>query len=232
MKIIYAFAVAVLFFALPALAQTNFQNLNFEAATDLPVVSQGNAVLVPVANALPEWTVFEGGAQQSQMFYNGVSLGAPLVTLVGPNSGPPNAPFPPLAGSYSATLDDGEGGDGTAAIAQTGTVPMQTESLQFLANGDVSDIFGYLSVSFNGQNLPIFTLTTGPNSDLYGCDLSGLAGQTGELQFTENPSTRSAGVTYLDNIIFSPDAIPEPGTWALMLCGAGLFTFGKWKRMR
>ena len=210
-----------------ARGQGAFQNLNFESPINLPTPNPTNQpVVVPVGNALPGWTVYQSGIQQSQMFYNGVSLGAPLVTLVGPSTGGngfTGSGHPALAGNYSATVDDGEASEGpTAAIAQTGFVPGFAKSVQFIASGDVSSVFGFLAVSFNGQNLPLVTLTPGANYDLYGCDISGFAGQTGELRFTENPSTRSAGVTYLDNIAFSNQPVPEPATWALLLCGAGL----------
>ena len=228
--------VAVLFAAVCVQGQGTFQNLNFESANNLPAVTLGQAVFVPVGNAFPGWTVYEGGTQQSQLIYNGVSLGAPLVTLVGTNTGyyyygTRSTPLPlPLAGNYSASLDNGEGGSGTAALAQTGFVPGFAKSLQFIAAADVSDSVGYLSVSFNGQNLPLFMLTPGANYDLYGCDISVFAGQTGELRFTENLNTTPIGVAFLDNIAFSNQPVPEPATWLLLVCGAGLIGLARRQR--
>lgn len=206
--------------------QGNFTNLDFESAYGLPNPPPTQPSLEPVANALPGWTVYEGQSTPTEIFFNGISAGGVLVTLVGTNgSGIP----PALAGNYSVTLDAGEGSSGNipASIVQSGTIPASAESLTFIASGDVSDGNGYLTLSFNGQNIPFTTLSTGQTYNTYGADISGLAGQMGQLGFTENPGTYIFGITYLDNIQFTSSTIPEPGTWALILFGAGLIGVGK-----
>jgi hypothetical protein len=215
-------------------AQGTFQNLNFESANNLPTVSPGQTAFVPATNALPGWAVYEGGAQESQVLYNGISLGAPLVTLVGPNTGPPGSGHSALVGNYSATIDDGEGGSGpaSAAIGQTAVIPGSARSLTFLASGDIADTAGSLAVTFNGQNLAFVPLAPGPNYEQYGCDISALAGQAGELRFAENPVGIPIGVTYLDDIAFSAQSLPEPGTLALLACGAVMLGQRWWMRKR
>jgi hypothetical protein len=106
---------------------------------------------------------------------------------------------------------------------------MTAKAVLFDASGSVTG--GALTAAFNGQNLPVFTLAPAPNSEEYGVDISAYAGQTGLLSFSDNPVAQNfSGEVVLDAISFSPNVIPEPSTWALMLCGVVLFAFGKWKR--
>jgi hypothetical protein len=113
------------------------------------------------------------------------------------------------------------------SIAETGQIPAGTQSLRFLANDPQSALF----VTFNGQNLPLFQ----QDQYDYAADLSALAGRTGELRFGATPVTATyAGVNgtpitilrdatvVLDAISFSIQPVPEPGTGALLLCGAAL----------
>jgi hypothetical protein len=216
MKLARLFCILVFGYEFSVLGQGTFQNLNFEGAFGLP--SSTSPVLVPVTNALPGWTVYEGGTQVNQVFYNGVSAGSALVTLIGTNPAGPF--FPALDGNYSATLDAGEtsSGFGAAAIGQTGTVPSSAKSIIFIANFKTSA----LSLSFDGQVIPIFQLAASAGYQTYGGDISAYAGQTGELQFTESPTPANEfNISYLDDIQFSMNPIPEPSTWALLALGGG-----------
>jgi hypothetical protein len=206
-------------------AQATFQDLSFLAATNLPTIGP---TLVPVSNAFPGWTVYEGGVQATQVAYDGVSAGSVAVTLVGTNVARPDSP--PLEGNYSATLDGGETGTGLgpAEIAQTGTIPPSTESLFFTANYNV---FGYLTLAFNGQNLPYAEVSSTANYQVYGANISEFAGETGLLSFTETPTSSTPfPIAYLNDIQFSNQQIPEPQTWALLLCGAGALAAGRRKQ--
>jgi hypothetical protein len=215
---IYSSVFAVLIFsgATQAQGQGTFQNLNFESAFGLPPTPSG-PVLVPTTNAFPGWSVSDVGSPETQVFYNGVSAGSALVTLISAN---PAGPFyPALNGNYSATLDAGVvgGGYGPASIYQTGTIPNTSRSLTFNVLGDVAA----LQVSFGGNDFPFLLVNSGPNYNTYGADVSAYAGQTGELRFTENSTAADKfAIAYLDNIAFSPNSIPEPQTWALMFCSA------------
>jgi hypothetical protein len=194
-----------------------FVNLDFEHPT-LPLNPVNS--MVPIGAALPGWTGYAGTTQLSsgtQIWYDTISLGAAAISLQGPGSTEPI-----LQGSYTVGLQGSSAGaPESVGIGQTGQVPMTAESLLFLGTQG-----GNLQVTFNGQLLPTVQLGIGPNGVQYGADISAFAGQTGQLLFTAPPN----GGDFLDNIQFSPNVIPEPSMWALMLCGARLLAFGKWKR--
>ncbi|MBE0543896.1 MAG: PEP-CTERM sorting domain-containing protein [Verrucomicrobia bacterium] len=64
-------------------------------------------------------------------------------------------------------------------------------------------------------------MDTGPNYDIFGVDVGGLAGLTGELRFTAVPFAGGGfGGVRLDNIFFSEQPIPEPSVAALFAFGA------------
>jgi hypothetical protein len=98
-----------------------------------------------------------------------------------------------------------------AAIAQSGTVPTTALSVRFYSASG----WGTPAVYFSGRLLTATVLGSGPNgSELNGADISSFAGQFGELRFE--------GGGILDNIFFSPQAVPEPGVLALLALGGVL----------
>jgi hypothetical protein len=103
---------------------------------------------------------------------------------------------------------------GDASLFQTGLVPAGTKTLSFFA-----DSYGPFSVSLGGTNLNLISSpVAGQNYALYEADISAFAGQTAELQFTafaQNPYDNQIHWLSLDDILLSPDAIPEPGAFAL-----------------
>ncbi|MEY4388156.1 MAG: hypothetical protein RLY20_3439 [Verrucomicrobiota bacterium] len=194
-----------------------FINLNFENPI-LPLSPSGG--MVPTANAIPGWTAYNGQAVQANIFYNGLSLGGSMVSLNDVNASGGGLNPRPIEGGYSAfMLGSFFSNPISAAIGQTGTISVGTQSLSFWAGGS-----GFV-VTFNGQPINCFATGGAANYSIFAADISAYAGQTGELRFTS-----PAGATLLlDNIQFSSTAIPEPTT--LSLFSLGLLALGwHWRK--
>lgn len=185
-----------------SLGQGAFQNLDFEAATNVPAPGYSLAV----TNALPYWVAFSGTNPLSTIPCND-STSIPAVGLVG-TTNKTGIPF----GHFVVSLHD------FGSISQTGLVPTNAESLLF----DV--IFGPptpFAVSLDGQNLSYMAISNALDSDgqsytIYGAEISAFAGQVEILTF----SAVDGGT--LDNIQFSPISIPEPSTISLICLGSGV----------
>ncbi len=72
-----------------------------------------------------------------------------------------------------------------------------------------------MQVTFGGQPVPVFELGRTSSYLILGGDTSSFAGQTGELRFTMPSVLFSFNIPYLDNIQFSNQQVPEPGTLGL-----------------
>ena len=211
--------VAVCSLTLSVVAQSTFQNLNFEQA-NLPVVPPGQpGGLVATSNAIPGWTAYYGDVLVPQITYNDMSLGAVNISILGPNW----EFFPILQGSYSVLLQSGLVASTTmtpASIAQTGLIPESALSVQWsaaLIGGDASQ----LAISIGAQNLPIVPMSTTGGYTVYGADVSAFAGTTTELRISSVPALQSPYNWFLiDSIAFSSQPIPEPGTLGLFALGA------------
>jgi len=176
----------------------SFTNLDFESAN----LSGYSAGSVPAADAIPGWTAYFGGVLRTNISYN-VS---PVVVFGGDILGT-NGGYHPFQGSYYYYLLGS--GSSPAVISQSGTVPVTARSLTFMSS---TPAWG--GVSFNGQILSLWDL----GRHVYGADISGFAGETGELRFES--SAYPGGLGYLiDNIQFSDQPIPEPGTLGLVALG-------------
>jgi hypothetical protein len=204
-----------------AFGQGAFQNLDFEDAqfATPPTPRQ----FVPASTGLPGWSVFVNSVQRTVLDYDSMSLGGSMVSLIDHQF-----PYPQygsvIDGSYTVMLFAG-GGPGplfNASIAQTGTIPVDSLSLQFVSYQHAD--YGALLVSFGGTSLGFQPLKTLPSGYvLFGADISGLAGTSGELRFAVPPLPPfNFGGSILDDIQFSPEAVPEPSLWALGLCGGFL----------
>ena len=210
--------VATFGIALQVFGQGTFQNLNFEM-TDLSGFTPGT---VPMVNALPGWQGYLGVNQTASAFYNDLSLGAAAISIHNSSS-----IKPPIQGSYSAILQpqfnpNNLPGRDSAAIAQTGLVPVNSLSLRFHSGSE------FMQASFAGQSIPLVQLGITGSYLILGGDISGFAGQTGELKFTMPSVAFSYNIPYLDNIMFSNQAIPEPGTFCLF--GLGVLLLG-WRSL-
>jgi hypothetical protein len=234
MKTNLTFIWLVLFFITSmnasAQGQTNFQNLNFEAA-NIPPGSQPDS-FIAVTNALPGWTASftsstNGTTIATIVNYDSVSLGGETISINDSNTG---YGFGPISGKYSVYLFSGNEGSTlyTPSISQAGFVPFGTESLQFQVGIATSPFI----VTLDGEIINIAPLATFSTYTLYGGDVSAFAGLNETLTFTETFPTTFAppGIFSLDNIIFSTSPVPEPGTCGLILCGAVLFGLKHWRQ--
>jgi hypothetical protein len=201
-------------------AQGTFQNLNFEAAniTGYPP----NSSDVPISSALPGWTGFYGNNQTSQVWYDGISIGGNMISVIDNN-----APgFAPLQGQYSAFLFGGNGL--SASISQTGIIQAGTESI-------LMDAWSYNAspvVAINGQAINMIPLQTFANYTLYGGIVpTSDVGPSVTLSFTDPAPTIGGPSEFeLDNISFSPTATPEPNTLALIVMGGAAFAVRQWRK--
>jgi hypothetical protein len=205
-------------------AQGTFQNLNFEQAN--PVIVLGSPYYpyaVTSASSLPYWTVSYGDVQQTQILYNAPSAGATQVMLTGPDHYPG---FAPIDGNYSVVLQGGITAS-AASISQTGLIPAGTQSLLFEAEPPQGFVAGPLEVMVGAQRVPFTEVGTGPNYTLYGANISAWAGQTEQLTFSALQDSQ-VNNWIIDDISFSPTAVPEPSP--LVLTGGGALVFALYRR--
>ena len=216
MKSITISLAFVAIFSISARGQ-GFLNLNFESAQNLPG-NPGNGQLIPVTNALPDWTAI--GAVFSEVYYVSNILGH-----AGPGPELEGGSLALSGNNLSVGLYD------DSSISQTGLVPSTAESLQFEAQGpDPGNSLGGsdFAVSLGGQILPLSVLSTGPNYNVYGANIpAAMIGQMEALRFgCQGPGS---GGVLLDNIEFSPTVIPEPEMMALIASGGFLIA---WRRLK
>jgi hypothetical protein len=193
-----------------------FINLNFESATITPdPASIYYPYAVYATGAIPGWTAYINGAQQTDIIYNNVSTGAAQVNLEGTNN---IGNYPLIQGKYFILLQGDSNIFGlSAAIGQTGQIPITARSMTFLGEGA---LFGMstLDITFGGQAVSFSQTGSTANYIVYTADVSAYAGQTGQLLFTALPGDFG----YLDNIQFSTTPVPEPGELALTALGLSL----------
>jgi hypothetical protein len=215
----------LLIIALPAMlavhvfGQGTFQNLDFESAVLVPV-SGGPSGAMQFDQAFPGWTGYINGQVQIATFPGGVPIGMsgeiPFIGIL----------YPPGWGGWQGSYAVGFGtaiNSGSlipVALAQTGIVPPQAHSLQFLA-------LYAPAVFLGGQQLSSVPLGPGPSiSTLFGVDVSGFAGQEVELRFQPG-----LGIDFLDAIQFSTQPIPEPSTLGLFALGGLLLGWRRWRKL-
>lgn len=186
-----------------------FQNLDFENGVFVPAPTPQNPSAVDWVQAMPGWTGYLGADLQSVISFNSLSLSVPNIAILGPDN--PSTDF--LQGQYYLVLQTGSyPGQGfvSPAIAQTGTIPSGTQTLRFITANPFALT---MNVTFAGASIPVLKIDTAANGrPIWGGDISMFAGQTGELRFEGN--------SYLDNIFFSNQQVPEPNTLSLIALGA------------
>jgi hypothetical protein len=104
-------------------------------------------------------------------------------------------------------------GPNTASIWQTGQVPQTARSLYFISNP--SGAVPLFQVTLGSVSIPVTEMGGTTKYTIWAGDISAFAGQTEQLMFTAPPGLGG----YLDQITFSPIAIPEPTTEALLSVG-------------
>ncbi len=221
---------AVLLAVLSSQAQGPFENLNFESATLDPIPSGQYGGEVPIGAALPGWSASIGGVAVTQVLQNDYTLGAASIDIFGPNWNQTEPGI--IGGNYTVFLQAFNTGQGNVSIWQTGTVPANTESLQFSAWSHFGGSASF-SVSFAGDSLSPVVLSSGESPSgqpytVYGVNIAPYAGQTGQLEFT----SLAGGPDWneFDDITFSPTAVtPEPGTLALVVMGGLALAARRWR---
>ncbi len=202
----------VLFTLLQTASGQGFVNLNFEQAgfyvPPTPVGGWGD--FIDPALAFHGWTVGANPTGNTVTFYNDLSLGSPAVGLMGPNF--PNAPgYSPLQGSYSVLLQYFGYAGGPPTLSQTGFVPANAESINFLVSAGTGA--GAARVTLDGVDISLVPIAGGRLAG----DVSSFAGRTAQLTFS-TPS--NGGWLYFDDIRFSSLPVPEPISLRLLAVGA------------
>jgi len=207
--------LALLLSIVDAAAQGTFQNLDFESANLAgysPVSTQ-----IPMADALPHWSAYIFPLPQNYVWYDGVSAGGAAISVIDSKLPSYYSPFlKPIQGNYSVVLFAGMQNGVSSAISQSGLVPSNTLSLQIkMFCSDVAPV-----ITLGGQTVNKVPLQTFSNYSLYGGDVASLAGQVATLSITEPPPPSGQVPTtdvVLDDIVFSPEMIPEPTFFALFV---------------
>ncbi|MEI7728569.1 MAG: PEP-CTERM sorting domain-containing protein [Verrucomicrobiota bacterium] len=213
---------------LPGVCATQFINLDFESA-QVGNLAAGQGEFVQVSNAFPGWKFYVGNEERPNAYHNGSSLGANSVSILGPNFGAPNQI---LSGNYTALLQGAYNYNldrASASLAQVGEVPDWANSIQFKLSAWPGDF----RISLAGNNLPLFVVETNAAYKVMGADVSWYKGAACELRFTSfYQGVQYVNYDLLDDIVFSSDAVPEPGTLALW-CVGGLigYTLGRKRRV-
>jgi len=240
MNRVFFSVVTVLVWLSPhATAQPSFQNLGFESGTLVPIPGRPSDPIqrVEFAPAFPRWSGHTLTGNQTSAWHNSTSLSGGVIALIGdgwPGSGR-------IQGNYTAVIQAGGAAPGPGVdswLAQTGVVPLGTESLFFTAL-PYADPFGIpqrpsfidtFAVTLGGQPLSLIALGNGPGrSIVFGADVHSWAGQSTELRFTAFGQVEGFNNLFLDSIQFSTVPIPEPSTVGLFILGGLVLGLARWR---
>jgi hypothetical protein len=192
-----------------ATGQGTFQNLGFESANP-------GSLTTFVSVALPGWSAYVGGHPFGNASYNGTPLSGSYVGVFDSNA--PSYMPRPILGNYSAYIAAGYGGD--TWLTQSGLIDASAKSIRFRTDLVTNPYNNTFSFAINGQTLPLYVATSGPNYNVWTADVEHIAGTVAEIRFSlrsyYGPGNIGAYMSYLDNIAFSPIAVPEPATSYLL----------------
>ena len=209
-----------------------FQNLDFESALGSPI----NNVVNGFYN-LPGWSVNtvgdQSGASSGGVFYNSSILDGTDAYIV-PVGGYDVLPgsdghygsvpsFGPLDGDQSLALYvSGYNAPASISISQTGTIPNAQSSISFLLGFfNTYDLpfsqnpLSYFSLSINNQNVPLVVTSVNGQVLTVAGNISQWAGQTVALSIADTVAIEQGeAFGVIDDVAFSPVAVPEPTTLA------------------
>lgn len=198
----------------------SLRNLDFEA-TSLPVIpisESGQGRFISTEVALPGWTAFIGDRETQIVGHNWETLSSANIAVIGPEQSAFQLKYMVLMQSGPVVPDFSQH---PVSIAQTGIIPSDVRSMRYSVDMLRENS---LEVRFQNQVLTPQLLAVRERYSEYGIDVTGLAGQLGELRFTAVaiPGIIQNDVT-LDLIRFSLLPVPEPEVVSLLLGGFGLF---------
>jgi hypothetical protein len=204
----------------PAASAQSFSNLNFESTSGSGIPADG--IWLNWSLAAPGWQHPSGG-DSVFVYHKSPPAGsiAQYYFLVDSTS----TIWSPLEGQFSLALVSGHynRNDATspwvnAYIEQTGYIPQDAQSLQLFAQGE-------FTLTINSTQVPITTL----DSELYGADISGYAGQVVSMRIS-SASTEVQAPVIVDGLSFSLQAVPEPSSAALLIMGLAAGILAKRRR--
>lgn len=176
--------------------------------------------------ALPSW-----GISGSPLYYYYGALGGPVIAI-----GDFSAPS---LGTNAVYLQAGFGGATTpVALWQTLSISASTKSITFqskpLSDPNLYPQGYYLALLVSAAGIavtPTYLSAGGSGYSTYGIDVTAYASSSMELKFSVDPlGGGHGGAWVIDNVRFSPSAVPEPCTLALASVGAAMLGFRSYRK--
>ncbi|HVM62989.1 MAG TPA: PEP-CTERM sorting domain-containing protein [Verrucomicrobiae bacterium] len=204
-----------------------FQDLDFEQAQLVPS-TEGYGWGVVLTNAFPSWQATVNGSPTDFAIHNVVILDYNTVGIYDANA-PGYMGHSPTFGRYSAYLES-EYPLADAELAQTGLIPSTAKSIWFATTpfslepnpqAQPSDLL--LKFEVNGQTIPYVAMDEEAGYTMWAADISAFKGTTSEIRFALQDAVGVA--VGLDDIAFSSQVVPEPGTLALVAVSVSLLGF-------
>lgn len=221
----------------PPLFAAPFQNLDFEQGSFqvpppnyVPTTGGPYPYSINAAAGLPFWTARVDSTVCTAIWGNTGPLDETGVTLLSNVSIPPQQfAVNPLNGNYSVELSAVSFAPPDlykiSSISQTGDVPANALSIQFLMTNYGGPVPAVPLVTINGSSINLVPLATNGYVVTMGGDVSAFAGTNVELTITSAGPPGGVGLAgenyfAVDDISFSPNPVPEPSTLVLLTLGA------------